>query len=296
MFSRKKKFQVEEVQTPQADNCDVTFSLLKLTAQDLSLAAIEARDHLHKELTIRENRFFNTIDSVEDIIIVKDGNGKWRTVNFSGQRFFGFETCDFFCKTDREIFQNVKHPEEFGDEFFRKSEEKDNKAWETKTPQRAIERVRSKEDEVFFYDVVRTPIFNSDGSRKELLFVGRDVTALHKKDNMIQVCYLAMNFSPESILILDRYSVIIFVNKKFLENFGYENYRDVANREFTEIVNEVSAESLDDLLKVWEDCIITQTEHDFICKALQLKINITPLQSEIYNPEYFVCTFSKVDE
>ena len=65
----------------EKDRLEGSLQLLKKTTDEVSVAAVNAAVVLEQQLRDIERRFFSTIDIIDDLVIVKDGDGRWKTLN-----------------------------------------------------------------------------------------------------------------------------------------------------------------------------------------------------------------------
>ena len=82
-----------------------SLQLLKQTTNEVSSTAVNAAIVLERRLRDTECRFFSTIDTINDLVIVKDGEGRWKTLNKVGQDLLGWHHREYYDKTDIELIQ-----------------------------------------------------------------------------------------------------------------------------------------------------------------------------------------------
>lgn len=56
-----------------------SFNLLKKTTENVSTEAIQTANFLKKQLAETNYRFYHVIDSINDIVLIKDGQGRLST-------------------------------------------------------------------------------------------------------------------------------------------------------------------------------------------------------------------------
>lgn len=222
MFEFLKNFRKPTVcelpETPKinTEKIDESLRLLHETTMEVSKTAIDAVKHLQEKLKYTERRFFSTIDSVEDVIIVKDSNNKWKTLNLAGQRIFGFHHNEYYGKTDKELMELFPRFKK----CIRFDEDTDEFTWELQEPYRYDEIIPDEVgDGCQYFDVVKTPTYFPDGSRKELIVIGRNVTDARNHIKRQRACFLALNSVSDAIAILDKDGNVFFANDVFLKIF-----------------------------------------------------------------------------
>ena len=142
------------------------------TEQKLKKQNIELR-RAKKISEETENRLMTFINSIPDIVCFKDGKGKWLLANDADLTLFHLEGVDYFGKTDAEL---AEYTQEIFYDAFKHCMETDEKAWKKKTLSREIETIIQENGSKTIFDVYKIPIFSSNGKRKGLAVIGRDIT------------------------------------------------------------------------------------------------------------------------
>jgi PAS domain S-box-containing protein len=120
------------------------------------------------------------INSTPDIICFKDGEGRWLLANQADLELFHLVDVEYFGKTDEEL-AHFTH-EVYKDSFLN-CMQTDEICWNQKTLSRSDELIEKPDGSNIILDVIKVPIFNEDGSRKNLIVLGRDVTARRKAES-----------------------------------------------------------------------------------------------------------------
>lgn len=202
------------------DPLNSSMDLLRTTVFDLINTATSTAVSVSEELKTVEHRLFSIIDAIPDIIIIKDANNKWLTINKAAQELFGFYSYEYIGKTNNDLINN--HPHLLNFESFKSNIDDDEETWESKTSLRTIDILNDDEIEQYF-DVIKTPTFHDNGSRKELIVIARDITPQIFEQQKTRACFLALNASSDAIVILDRHEKIFFMNFMFQEAFYHKN-------------------------------------------------------------------------
>lgn len=261
------------------DRLDHSMQLLRTTTAEVSEAAISAAKVLEDQLHDAELRFNSTIDHIADLVIVKDRSGRWKKLNKVGQDVFGWYHGEFFDHTDNELA--VLFPR-FEDtmEICRRT---DNAAWECKKPYRAEETVPNGND-VRVFDVVKTPVFNDDGTPKELIVVGRDVTEIRDKQRRTKACFQALNSASDVIAIVDANCRVFFCNDRFTEAFHIKDYNSCVDQKLEDIVGPINP-------KMWST---VQKNKNWSGTFNEYDLSVFPMMNGQPKPIYHVCTFKKL--
>ncbi len=133
------------------------------------------------ELKESEERLRTVINATPDIICLKNGEGRWLVANQADLELFRLTGIDYRGKTDTELAE-LSHPA--FKEAFLGSNASDSRAWERGSISRCIEQIPTPGGSNRIFDVIKIPVFFSDGRRKGLIVFGRDVTSekiLHDK-------------------------------------------------------------------------------------------------------------------
>ncbi len=139
----------------------------------LSIAKdIEPLKQAQKALQESEERLRILINSTPDIICFKDGQGRWQEANQADLKLFEIDHVDYRGKTDSQLAEFSP----FYREAFLNCERTDDAAWRQKSISREIEIIPRPDGSRKYYDVIKVPVFNPDGSRKALVVFGRDIT------------------------------------------------------------------------------------------------------------------------
>lgn len=126
------------------------------------------------EPNLNNDLFMELIRQIPDIICFKDGEGKWLLANEADLKLFHLENVDYIGKTDADLADET-HP--MYKEAFSTCMQTDEECWKQKKISRSDEVIPLSTGEDAIYDVFKIPVYNEDGSRKNLIVLGRDVTA-----------------------------------------------------------------------------------------------------------------------
>ncbi len=124
-------------------------------------------------LAVSEERLRTLINAMPDIIIFKDGEGRWLEANDYCLHLFGLTGLPYHGRGDRELAElNPFHRDTF--EVCRLTDEA---AWAARATRRRDEVIAQPDGGEMVFDIIKVPLFNEDGSRRGLVVVGRDLTA-----------------------------------------------------------------------------------------------------------------------
>ena len=226
----KNKIVNNERRLRRKDGSIVWISMKSKQLSDGHLVAImtDIQDKKKFEKMAKENERIvqNIIDSTpEDIIFLKDGEGRWLKANKAFSDLFGIENSDYLGKTTKELAEENY----FFKKTFLECMEMDKKAWEQENLFREDLIVHISEDENKIFDIIKVPTFDDDGSRKSLTIFGRDVTEERKRQKEIkekeEMYRLVVENAHEAIIVL-RDGIIEYVNPavEAISGFSSDEY------------------------------------------------------------------------
>lgn len=120
----------------------------------------------------KEEQRRTLINAMPDIVVFKDGQGRYLEANDFNLRFFGLEGVDYRGKTDSELAEFTP----FYHNALLACVESDEKAWKAQVMSRSDEIIPRPDGSTRIFDVIKVPTFHPDGSRKGLIVIGHDVT------------------------------------------------------------------------------------------------------------------------
>lgn len=177
---------------------------------------------LLKELQDYKLLLETTINSIPEIICLKDGHGRWLISNKYHLKLFRLTGFDYQGKTGKEIADSFS--------FYRsdllEGMKKDEKVWKKGEVQRSLEKIPAFGEASSIFDTIKIPIFDENGERKVMVITGRDITSYKKIEDHFRRLY---ENAPLSYYASDSYGRIVNVNKKWCETFGYSKKEAVGS-------------------------------------------------------------------
>jgi PAS domain S-box-containing protein len=146
---------------------------------------MQSRKRSDAALQESELRLRVLINSMPDIVCFKDGAGRWLEANQSDLQLFQIEGVDYFGKTDSELAEFSP----FYREAFLTCEASDEETWKAGKITTCEERIPQQDGIVKTLEVIKVPIYETDGSRKGLIVVGHDISERVKNENNLQRAY-----------------------------------------------------------------------------------------------------------
>ncbi|MCQ8102497.1 EAL domain-containing protein [Methylomonas sp. SURF-2] len=170
---------------------------------------------------VNEENFFLLINTTRNLVTLKDGHSRWQIANNACLELFGLIGKPWQGKTCSELVAlcdpQCRH-------HFETSTQNDEQAWQTGL---AVEMVltiapnggNSQQNRVF--EIVKTPIFEANGSRKALITQGQEITDRLENERQGRLMSKVLANSDEAVLISDQCNDIVYVNDAFTQITGY---------------------------------------------------------------------------
>lgn len=173
---------------------DMVRTLKVFVSNNVILNGLESNHALHMyditdrvltELQLRnaEDLLRNLIDASPDLICLKDAQNRWLEANTSGLDLFQLNKSDYKNKSDNELIELV---DPIFKEALRHSKTTDEQAWKAGKSIRSEEIILLPEGGEKILDVIKVPLFNTDGSRQSLVTLGRDITERKTTENNLR--------------------------------------------------------------------------------------------------------------
>lgn len=260
---------------------------LQNIARETSHLAKSVGESIEEKLNDSEIRLGKILNAIDDFVLVKDGEGKWKLLNNLGCSLFGMTKKDYLDKTDFDILE--VRPDLAS--VLLLCAKSDEKTW-SKAVARREEESFTVDDNTFFFDVIKTPTFDEFGNRKELIIVGRDITSVKERQKRMKAAYTALNVSNDLISIADKDGNLVFVNDKFIEAYEYPSHIDVIGKNMTVIKNGVPPEEYEKMWqhisknKMWHGILTNKTQSG---KDITVDTTVLPIKNGVPKPVFYVC-------
>ncbi|KRF30437.1 PAS domain S-box protein [Paenibacillus sp. Soil787] len=129
-----------------------------------------------------EKRLRTLINSIPDLVIFKDDQGRWIEANDNALASFQLEGTDYQGMTDNELAAS----NEFYHDIYFQCMVSDHQAWEEGRQIRIQEIIPNPNGNSAILDVIKIPIYHADGTRKGLIIIGRDITELKHTEELLR--------------------------------------------------------------------------------------------------------------
>lgn len=153
------------------------------------------RNAMIKTITENENRLTTLINTIPDLIWLKDANGVYLLCNATFERFFGARESEIVGKTDYDFVDK-----ELAD-FFRKNDNRAMQAGKASINEETLTFADDGHQSVL--ETIKTPVKDSQGELIGILGIGRDITLRKNFENRIHRLsqfYAALSQCNEAII------------------------------------------------------------------------------------------------
>jgi len=168
---RIEEFNMSDETKP---NADLIVELNKLRHQVAALQSAQLKSET--ALCHIEEQLHTLITVVSDIVCFKDGEGRWLAANNSIIKLLHLENIDYIGKKDSELAELIP----FFSESLHLCHRTDLTAWQTGQSVTAEQIFPQPDGTTTTFEVIKAPIFYSNGKRKGLIVIGRDITERNK--------------------------------------------------------------------------------------------------------------------
>ncbi len=176
-----------------------------------------------------EKRLRTLIDTLPDIVCLKDGEGRWTEANTLLLRMLGLSNTDYRGSTSQELAASGK----FDTAPLALLEATDEAVWANgeRLHDELIFRDDKGGEQVF--DVAKVPLFGTDGSRQALVMVGHDITSRVQIEKELRSAERKFRGLVEQSLAgvyIIQGPHFRYVNPWFAKVFGYDSPEEIIDR------------------------------------------------------------------
>jgi diguanylate cyclase (GGDEF)-like protein/PAS domain S-box-containing protein len=163
--------------------------------------------HAFQELRGRESQLRAVVQTIPDLVWVKDLEGRHVRCNSRFERVLGIAQDGALGKTDYEVF-----PRDIADLHC----SGDRRAIETGEVQLEDHETPGPDGKVIPFEVLKAPLRDESGKTVGVVGIARDVSERRKVDEQLRIAATAFE-AQEGIVILDADKRILRVNRAFIE-------------------------------------------------------------------------------
>lgn len=206
---------------------------------------ISERRRVEEALRTKEEQLLSLINGTKDIICFKDGEGRWLQANEADLELFGLSGVDYYLKKDSELACET-HPVYY--QAFMNCEESDENAWQKGVLSVQDEVIPTTNGELKTYEVIKTPLFNPDGSRRGLVVFGRDITGRKTSEQNLKESedkFRTLAESAPYAIMIYQDDHWVYTNPAGEKISGYSaeelynmNFWDISSKEYRKLIKE----------------------------------------------------------
>jgi len=167
--------------------------------------------HAHNDVRERESELRTLVETIPDLVWVKDLDGRHVRCNPQFERVLGVVQTRAIGKTDYELF-----PREVAD----RHRAGDRLAIETGEIQLEEHETPGPDGRIIWFEVLKAPLRDEGGKPIGVVGIARDVSERHRVDEQLRIAATAFE-AQEGIVILDADKRILRVNHAFVEMTGH---------------------------------------------------------------------------
>ncbi len=147
-------------------------------------------------LSNSEGHLYTLVQTIPDLIWLKDKNGVYLSCNTMFERFFGAREAEIVGKTDFDFVDR-----ELADSFLYY----DRKAMEAGKPTRNEEWITFADDgHRAFLETIKTPMFDAQGTLIGVLGIGRDITERNRAEAALTESERTLRINEERLVMAQR--------------------------------------------------------------------------------------------
>ena len=181
-------------------------------------------DWKNKENRINElNEHLSTlIEAMPDVVFFKDHEGRWLITNNAAKKLFNLGETEWIGKTDLELAE----AQPAYTTIYEICKRTDDATWESGTINISYESGKDLAGTEHHFHVTKIPIFDSDGKRKGLVIIGRNITKDRLEEQRLKLLETVISHASDAITIVEidhqdiKQSKIIYVNNASCEMAG----------------------------------------------------------------------------
>lgn len=210
--------------------------LLLATVQDITAEVADDKTESGEQdwLDTFVNAVPDLLGALPDIVVLKDGQGRWLVANEFTQNLFNLDSESYRFQTDYELAETSKVHHDAHLECART----DEIAWELgelSVQEESILTADGRDERIF--ETLKVPLFYDDGSRKALMVLGRDISERRRADSQNRRLGRILEDSYNEIYTVDLDTMkFIQVNRGARLNLGYtvEELREMTPADISE--------------------------------------------------------------
>jgi PAS domain S-box-containing protein len=173
-----------------------------------------------------EKRLRTLIDTLPDIVCLKDGAGCWTEANSTLLSMLGLSNGDYYGSTSQALAETGK----YNTAPLTLLDASDERAWSSggRLDEELVLLDRDGNEQIF--DIAKVPLFGADGSRQALVIVGHDITKRAQAEMELRSAERKFRGLVEQSLAgvyIIQGAHFRYVNPWFAKVFGYDSPEEI---------------------------------------------------------------------
>jgi PAS domain S-box-containing protein len=187
-------------------------------------AVIDITDHkaAEQQLVEKESRLRTVVETIPDLVWLKDPLGIYISCNKMFERFFGAEAKEIIGKTDYDFVERKMA------DFFREHDRKAIAAGKPSMNEESL--VFATDGQRAIFETIKTPVLDPQGNLIGVLGIARDITERKRMEAALQQSEAKfrqlVQALPLPLTIVHRSGRQEYMNDRFIQVFGYD-YADI---------------------------------------------------------------------
>ena len=175
-----------------------------------------------QQLAEKESRLRTVVETIPDLVWLKDPQGVYLGCNKMFERFFGAEAKEIIGKTDYDFVER-----EMAD-FFREHDRKAIAAGKPSMNEESL--VFATDGKRAIFETIKTPVHDPQGNLRGVLGIARDITERKRMESALQQSEAKfrqlVQALPLPLTIVHKSGRQEYINDRFIQVFGYD-YADI---------------------------------------------------------------------
>ncbi|SFM26269.1 PAS domain-containing protein [Methanolobus profundi] len=213
-----KVFHIEtSLRTRSGDMCpvEITSGYLNWEGKEYDCAFVRdltERKNSEKELLESKGQLRTLVDTIPDLVWLKDLNGFYLACNTRFEQLYGAKEAEIIGRSDHDFVEKETA------DLFRGT---DRKAIDAGTHIVFEEEVTYADGHKEYLETIKSPVYDANGKLIGVLGVGRDITQRKRSEEQLKKASFSLEKSSDAVIWINKSGKIDYVNKAACDLIGY---------------------------------------------------------------------------